>query len=78
MKQRGRPVLGAFAGLFLGLFLALDLVIFGILPLDSNILALMPVIGLAAGIGAGLTAPIKGRNKDKKRLPIGGAGPSAA
>ena len=49
MKQRGRPVRGAIAGLFFGLFLALDLVIFGVVAIDSNVLAVLPVLGLAGG-----------------------------
>ena len=62
MKQRGRPIRGAIAGLFLGLFVSLDLVIFGAVALDADILALFPLLGLAAGIALGLMAPLKRRS----------------
>ena len=58
MKQRGRPVRGAVAGLFLGIFVALDLVIFGVLALDADVLALLPLLGAVAGVALGATAPI--------------------
>ena len=61
MKQRGRPIRGAIAGLFFGLFVSLDLVVFGVVALDSNLLVLMPVLGLAGGIALGLTAPLHRR-----------------
>ena len=46
MKRRGRPVLGAFSGLFFGLFLSVTLLAFGIIPLDSIVVTLLPVLGL--------------------------------
>ena len=58
MKHRGHPIRGAIAGLFLGLFVSLDLVIFGVVALDADILALLPLLGLAAGLALGLTAPL--------------------
>lgn len=62
MKQRGRPVLGAIAGLFFGIFIRLDLFVFGVLPLESNVLAFIPLVGLIAGVALGLTSPL-GRRK---------------
>ncbi|MGH8975445.1 MAG: hypothetical protein ACRD0C_19845 [Acidimicrobiia bacterium] len=61
MKQRGRPVLGAIAGLFFGLFISLDLFVFGVVPLESNVLAVIPLVGLIAGVALGLTAPLRRR-----------------
>lgn len=55
--QRGRPVLGAIAGLFFGLFLSIDLVLLGAQPLDSNLLVVFPLLGFAAGIALAFTAP---------------------
>jgi hypothetical protein len=46
MNRRGRPVLGAFSGFFFGLFLSLTLLAFGIVPLDSILVTLLPVLGL--------------------------------
>ena len=62
MKQRGRPIRGALAGLFLGLFVSLDLVIFGVLALDADVLALFPVLGLIAGLALGVVAPFHRRS----------------
>lgn len=61
MKSRGHPIRGAIAGLFFGLFLSLDLLIFGVVALDANILALLPILGLLAGTALGMTAPMKRR-----------------
>ena len=61
MKQRGRPVRGAIAGLFFGLFVSIDLVVFGVVALDSNVLVLFPVLGLIGGIALGLPAPLHRR-----------------
>ena len=62
MKSKGHPIRGAIAGLFFGLFLSLDMLIFGMVALDSNILAILPLLGLIAGIALGMTAPMKRRS----------------
>ncbi|HEY4410558.1 MAG TPA: hypothetical protein VGO87_11810 [Acidimicrobiia bacterium] len=83
MKQRGRPIRGAIAGLFFGLFLSLDLVIFGVVAIDSNLLVLFPVLGLAGGIALGLKAPLHKRAAVAAApaavaaAPAGPAGPAA-
>lgn len=46
MKKRGRPVLGAIVGFFTGLFLALALLFNGVIPLESNLLVILPIAGL--------------------------------
>lgn len=46
MKRRGRTVLGAFSGFFSGLFLALSLLFYGMIPLESALLVILPVGGL--------------------------------
>jgi hypothetical protein len=57
MKQRGRPVLGAISGFFLGLFLGLDLMFFGVVPLDSAVITVAPVLGLVIGVALAFVAP---------------------
>jgi len=57
MKRRGRPVLGAIAGLLFGLFLGLDLFILGVVPLDSVLITILVLLGLAGGLALGLLAP---------------------
>lgn len=56
--MKGRPILGAVAGLFLGLFLAVDLQQFGIRPLDTISVIGFPVIGLALGLLIAWWAPL--------------------
>lgn len=71
MSNRGRPVLGGISGFFFGLFLGITLLSLGILPLDSPLLTLLPIIGLALGLVLAFTAPIPRRGG-------GGAVPSGA
>jgi hypothetical protein len=83
VKQRGRPIRGAIAGLFFGLFVSLDLVIFGVLALDADVLAFIPLLGLVAGVLLGVMAPLGRRSAEGKRArvpSVGGpkADPSAA
>ncbi len=78
MKQRGRPVLGAVSGFFLGLFVGLDLLFFGVIPLDSVMITALPIVGLIAGIVLGVAAPL-GRSKAAPAAapPAWGEAPSA-
>ncbi len=55
--MHGRRVLGAISGLFAGLFIGLDLLFFGVVPLDSVLLTVLPIIGLFAGIALAMWAP---------------------
>ncbi len=43
MKRRGRPILGLISGFFTGLFLALTLLLNGVIPLESNLLVILPI-----------------------------------
>lgn len=58
-KRRGRPILGAVAGFFLGAFIGIDLLVFGVVPLDSVVLTIAPVVGLALGLGLAFAAPLR-------------------
>lgn len=58
MKRRGRPILGAIAGLFFGLFLGLTLLAFGVLALDAVLLVILPAAFVVFGIAWGLKAPL--------------------
>jgi len=83
VKQRGRPIRGAIAGLFFGLFVSLDLVIFGVFALDADALVLFPVLGLIAGVAMGVMAPLhrrslKRQGKPARTLMDPEPGPSAA
>ena len=80
MKQRGRPIRGAVAGLFFGLFLSLDLVLLGVFALDADVLALFPVLGLIAGVALGVMAPLhrRGRGSGEERTAAATAEPEPA
>jgi hypothetical protein len=54
-SRKGRPVLGAICGFLFGLFVGLDLLFFGIVPLNSIVLTILPVVGLIVGIVLGRT-----------------------
>ncbi len=58
MNRRGRPVLAAICGFFLGLFIALDLMFFGAVRLDNIAITVLPIVGLLAGAGLAIWAPL--------------------
>jgi hypothetical protein len=57
-RQRGRPVIGAIAGLIFGLAIASNLLLMNVIPLDSALVVVLPVLGLILGIAGGLFAPL--------------------
>jgi hypothetical protein len=57
----GRPILGGFAGFFLGLFVWVDLILFGVWPLESSLGCVLLILGIALGIGVAKWAPFGGR-----------------
>jgi hypothetical protein len=58
---RGRPVLGAVAGFFFFGFLGSSLLFLGVLPLDSILLVVLPIVGVPAVAVWGWWAPLGGR-----------------
>jgi uncharacterized YccA/Bax inhibitor family protein len=56
--RKGHPVLGGFAGFFLFLFVAIDLVLFGVLPLNSPLITILPILGAIGGVLLGHFAPL--------------------
>ncbi len=64
--MRGRPILGAIAGLFFGAFVAIDLQQFAVRPLDNFSVFGIPAIGLILGLALALWAPL-GRGVRTKR-----------
>jgi hypothetical protein len=60
MKARGHPVLGGFAGFFF-LFIAIDLLAFGVIPFNSPLITILPLLGIVVGIAWAFWAPLGGR-----------------
>lgn len=52
----GRVVLAAILSMFLFLFVAVDLVLFGVIPLNSVIVTILPLAGLVVGAFLGVMA----------------------
>ena len=65
---RGRPIIGAIAGLFFFFFLALDLLFFGVIPLKSAVITILPIVGIVVGIVWAKFAPL-GRTAPKSASP---------
>lgn len=58
---RGRPVAGALFGFFFFLFVALDLLFFGVVPLNSAVITILPILGIVAGLVWAKVAPLSRR-----------------
>ena len=52
----GRIVLSAILAMFLMLFVAVDLVLFGVVPLNSVVVTILPAVGLVVGALLGVMA----------------------
>lgn len=52
----GRVVLSAILAMFLMLFVAVDLVLFGVIPLNSVVVTILPLAGLVVGALLGVMA----------------------
>lgn len=60
--------MGAIAGFFFFLFLALDLLFFGVIPLKSPVITIMPILGIIAGLVWAKFAPL-GRSSSESAAP---------
>lgn len=67
-STRGRPVLGAIAGLLFGIALAVDFLMTGVIGLSSVWVLILPVLFLAIGTALGIWSPLA-----YLRRPGGGA-----
>jgi hypothetical protein len=52
-------VRGAIYGLLFGVLLGLDGLLLGVVPSDSPVIAVLPLLGLIGGLVLGLTTPLK-------------------
>ena len=66
---RGRPIRGFFGGLLLGICIDLDLVLGGVVKLESSLLTILPAVLMAIFFALGLWAPI-GRRRQPALTPL--------
>jgi len=62
--MKGRPILGAVSGFFFGLFLGITLFLVGVIPLHSDALIALPIIGVVLGLVMAWWAPF-GKSPDE-------------
>jgi len=63
--MQGHPILGTISGFFFGLFLGMTLFMFGVIPLHSSLLWILPIIGVLLGLFMAAWAPFgKGDRKE--------------
>ncbi|MEA2001727.1 MAG: hypothetical protein U9N84_07580 [Actinomycetota bacterium] len=74
-KQRGRPIMAAIFGFLAGLFGSISLLALGIIPLESFLVTLLPVLGLVIPFALAMWAPI-GAGSETEVVPV--AAPEAA
>lgn len=55
--MKGRPFLGVISGFFFGLFGAATLFLFGVIPLDSHVIWILPIVGIVLGLFMATWAP---------------------
>lgn len=69
MKFRGHPVLGGIMGFLFFFFLAMDLLFFGVIPLKSALITILPIIGIFAGLAWAYFAPLGGKKAATADVP---------
>ena len=55
--MKGHPILGIISGFLFGLFLGITLFLFGVIPLDSSWLWILPLLGILLGLIMAAWAP---------------------
>ena len=59
-KQRGRPIMAAIFGFLAGLFGVISLMAFGIIPIESPLVTLLPIVLMVVAFSLAMWAPIGG------------------
>ena len=62
--MKGRPILGAISGFFFGLLLGISLWLWGLVPLHSDLLLILPILGIVLGLVMAWWAPF-GKSSDE-------------
>lgn len=55
--MKGHPILGIISGFLFGLFLGITLFLFGVIPLSSSWLWILPLLGILLGLIMAAWAP---------------------
>jgi len=58
--MNGRPILGIISGFLFGVFAGISLFLWGMIPLDSVLLSILPFVGIAIGLAMAAWAPFGG------------------
>jgi hypothetical protein len=58
MRFRGHPVVGAIFGFLFFLFVATDLLFFAVIPLNSPLVTILPIVGIVVGLLWAYWAPL--------------------
>jgi len=66
--MKGRPILGIVAGFFFGLFGGLTLVLYGVIPLHSDLIWILPLLGILLGLVLAAWAPF-GKGPEQSTPP---------
>lgn len=61
--MKGRPILGIVGGFMFGLFGGLTLFLYGAIPLHSDLLWILPLLGIVLGLVFAAWAPFGSRSK---------------
>ncbi len=55
--MKGRPILGVITGFLFGVFLGITLFLYGVIPLSSDMLWILPLLGILLGLIMAAWAP---------------------
>jgi hypothetical protein len=69
MKFKGRPIRGAIFGFLTFFFIGLDLLFFGVIPLKSAVITVLPIVGIVFGLVWAYLAPLKRRGAGVPAAP---------
>jgi hypothetical protein len=78
--MKGHPILGVISGFLFGLFLGITLFLYGVIPLSSDWLWILPLLGILLGLILAAWAPFgKGPGPEPAVVaPVAPAPPPAA
>jgi len=68
-KQRGRPIMAAIFGFLAGLFGGISLLAFGIIPVESPVVTILPFVFMVAAFVLAMWAPL-GATQEAPAAPV--------